>query len=806
LWLVLKHGPVTICCMIKKVHLIPASLAVVILVGTFVCALANTIGHGSSENQAYFSKDDGNIRLGNRFLEMRFSSQNGELLTLLHKKSGVDLKKEKVNCYHTLWGVGVYTKEGKRAWTDNARSAGFFKPGLVRVERVGQELNLHLLWEKISLDNGESYPASVRATISVRDDSPFSTWKISVRNTGPYAIEKVAYPFISGIQELGTDGNDDCLIVPTLEGRLYHNPAKNLQVTGNTYPSCFLNMQFAAYYDNHAGFYFACYDSQGYVKGFSFNRQDKQWALMSFDHYGDGIKYGADFIPPYPMIVGVFEGDWYTAADIYKQWALNQPWAKQSLKERSTPAWLTDCGVGSCFVTQAHFKKENTSFEEVSQLAQNHQRYSETGLLTELWGWENKSAWSWGDYFPPSEGWAGFDKLVADFHANRCRLCTYIGAVMLNRNTDLWKSQKPLPYAVRDEAGNVREDNWNPSLLCQYMCPGTLFWGKHLEEVAVELTKHGSDLIQFDCFPQPPQNGPCFDITHGHSAGVGKCTTDAWLKILSQTVAACRNVNPNVCFTSEGIAEIFIPYLDVAHYWRDVFSEVGLKERGLWDGTSEIIPLFNYVYHNYIVSQGQYYLGLASPHPEYNILCMARMFVWGEIPLQNTWIKTEQFDDRPALKLWKSIGKARTSYAKDFLVYGRMQRPLSFTCPSTTVPLGNALGNTDSAPYMQVPGIMHSAWHAPDGDSGFVFVNISKDPISIKPSLDFRQLGLRPEASPFLYCVRDGKYSILKTNSDSVQFLDIIIQPNEIVFIGLCEAAGPRALQVKQLVANGNPS
>jgi hypothetical protein len=244
----------------------------------------------------------------------------------------------------------------------------------------------------------------------------------------------------------------------------------------------------------------------------------------------------------------------------------------------------------------------------------------------------------------------------------------------------------------------------------------------------------------------------------------------------------------------------------MAHFWRDVFSEVGLKEGGLWNGTSEIIPLFQYVYHNYIVSQEQHYLGLAQPHSEYNVLCMGRMLVWGEIPLQNTPIKTEQFDNRPVLKLWKGIGKARTSYAKDFLVYGRMQHPLSFTCPSTTVPLGNALGKTDSAPYMQVPGIMHSAWRAPDGDSGFVFVNITKEPVSIKPSLDFRQLGLRSEASPFLYCVRDGKYSILKTNSDSVQSLDIIIQPNEIVFIGLCEAAGPRALQVKQLVANGNPS
>jgi hypothetical protein len=135
-----------------------------------------------------------------------------------------------------------------------------------------------------------------------------------------------------------------------------------------------------------------------------------------------------------------------------------------------------------------------------------------------------------------------------------------------------------------------------------------------------------------------------------------------------------------------------------------------------------------------------------------------------------------------------------------------MLRPLQFSCPLTTVPLGKALGRTNSNPGMQVPGVMHSVWRADDGSVGAVFVNIAKEPVAIGLSLDFRQQwGLRPGAKPFLYCVKDEKHSLLKADSNSTANIKVAIQPLEIVFIGLCEADGPRAQQVlKQINAGAN--
>jgi hypothetical protein len=757
-----------------------------------------------SGDQAYYSKEGDSIRLGNRFLELRFSARNGELQALIQKKSGVDLKKEKTDCYHTIWGLGVFTPQKTRSWTDNARSARFFQSGSVRAERTGQELKLQLVWNGICLDNGTDYPATVQTTISVYDGSPFSIWRISVQNRGQSAIEKVDYPFIAGVQELGPDGSDDCLVVPTLEGRLYHDPTRNLEGAGNTYPSCFLNMQFAAYYDNNAGFYTACYDNQGYVKRFSYGKPGGRWATMFWEHYGEGIKYGADFAVPYPVTVGVFQGDWYTAADIYRQWATNQWWANKKIRQKNTPAWVSRLGESSCFVRSGHLARNGKPLADIAAGARNHHNYFDTPLLIQLWGWENQGAWAYGAYFPPMEGWTNFDKLVTSLHADGCRLNTFLGASCIDEQSDLWKSQAPLYVAVRDESGKLREGtDPNADLKTATMCFSTRYWQAKMEDFVLPLINHQVDMIQFDGFPPVPSTSACYDSAHGHPLGMGRWMTDDWRQTVARIIRKARIANPESAFTAEGISEDLIPLMDVAKYWRDVCSEVGASERGFEKGTTEIIPLFNDVYHEFILGMEEQVSGAntlrlsLSKLREYNHYCLGRMLIWGVIPL--FWAEDPADSpgtDKEAFDLVRRVANARTTYAQDFLVYGRMQPPLKFSAPMISVPVYNWAGASHPRYQMQVPAVMHSVWRADDGSVGAVFVNIAKEPVSIGLSLDFRQWGLRPGAKPFLYCVKDGKHSLLKGDSNSTANLDVAIQPLEIVFIGLCESSGPRAQQV----------
>jgi len=48
----------------------------------------------------------------------------------------------------------------------------------------------------------------------------------------------------------------------------------------------------------------------------------------------------------YSVVLGVFSGDWYDAAQIYKAWASKQWWTKGNLTAgKDTPLWLKKSGV-----------------------------------------------------------------------------------------------------------------------------------------------------------------------------------------------------------------------------------------------------------------------------------------------------------------------------------------------------------------------------------------------------------------------------------------------------------------------------
>ena len=53
-----------------------------------------------------------------------------------------------------------------------------------------------------------------------------------------------------------------------------------------------------------------------------------------------------DLAVDYDIVTGVFHGDWYDAADLYKAWATKQWWCQKKLWDRDIAAWMrTGFGV-----------------------------------------------------------------------------------------------------------------------------------------------------------------------------------------------------------------------------------------------------------------------------------------------------------------------------------------------------------------------------------------------------------------------------------------------------------------------------
>jgi hypothetical protein len=564
---------------------------------------------GAQGNQGpYVTQDSRYIRIGNESLEIVLRRDNGGIESIVDKRSRVDLRALKEGTWPLIWGLRLATSEGTGTWVDNPRTDSF----RASLQSTRDEAAVELKWQGLRPDNGQRYPtAKVTARITVRRDSPFSVWRIKVDDPGPLAVVEIHFPLIAGIGVLGTGGEDDRLLVPDQEGRLFRDPANRLSWWGQTYPSGFLNMQFLAYYDNTAGFFFATRDIKGQTKDFYWNRQGtpRNDALLALSHIFP-ILPGRNIEVPYDIVVGTFKGDWYTAADLYKEWAYQQWWVQEA-RAKQIPEWLKTMALGKEFCAhRCTFMPREKSFDEFIQQMRENQEFFGLPTLGMLWGWEKLGAWFYGDYFPPFEGWEKFDEVVRALHANNSRLNMFIGAWFIETSTDLWKSGVPQPFAMRNADGTIKlAPPWEKDREWAFMDIFTEYWKQELIQAVSTLAEHDVDFVQLDGFPWiRPQDD---FSSHGHPLGRGgDWQTQAWLDALRRIRTTARAIKVDIALSGEGGAELYLPYLDVYHSrdnWAEVFDE-NVSKQG-----AEVIPLFDYVYHPYIIFLGQYNLALWVP-------------------------------------------------------------------------------------------------------------------------------------------------------------------------------------------------
>lgn len=751
------------------------------LLAVFCLAVLTTLGVQSSQ-ATYATQDDRYIRIGNDFLEIVLRRDNGGVESVIDKQSRVDLRAIKEGTWPLIWGMSLVTPEGTRAWVDNPRTDSFW----ASLKPAGDEASIELNWQGLRPENGRRYPtAKVTAKITVRRNSPFSVWSIKVDDPGPAAVVEIHFPLIAGIGILGASGEDDRLVVPDQEGRLFHNPANRLRWWGQTYPSGFLNMQFLAYYDDTAGFFFATRDIKGQTKDFYWNRQGtpRNDALLALSHVFP-ILPGTSIAVPYDLVVGTFRGDWYTAADLYKEWAYEQWWVQEA-RTKQTPEWLKMIALGKEFCAhRCTFAPREKSFDEFIQQMRQNQEFFGLPTLGMLWGWEKYGAWFYGDYFPPYEGWEKFDEVVQALHANNSRLNIFIGAWFIETSTGLWRSGMPQPFAMRNADSTIKlAPPWEKDREWAFMDIFTEYWKQELIRTVSTLAEHDVDFVQLDGFPWiEPQDD---FSSHGHPLGRGgDWQAQAWLDALRRIRSAARAIKTDIALSGEGGAELYLPYLDIYHSrdsWAEVFDEKVGKQG------AEVVPLFEYVYHPYIIFLGQYNLALWVPlgGGSYHPLALARILTWGHIPNYNLQEDLRASSaDRRALSYIKAIGTARTTYARKFLVDGAMLRPLVIESPLTTV-------RAESDKFTgQFPSIQHSVWLSGDGEIGIVLTNIADRDINFTLPLDFDRLGLRAGERYMVRLIGEGGEELLDDNLTSSKSYKLKLQPLQILLVAIVSAKG----------------
>jgi Domain of unknown function (DUF6259) len=297
---------------------------------------------GEKQAAAYIREDDRYIFAGNDRIELTFQKTDGRLYSLVDKVSQLDFMARK----EAYWGpfslqINVTGKDESVIGSQANRftyAASSDKDGPV----------LSLTWEQFRASRPTPLDISVRITIHIPSSDGLTYWKIAVTNNEDLVICQVAFPDLHGVPQLSRDGKNDFLAYPSMSGLLFQDPVNNFKLNMGHgwelfYPSAYSNMQFTAYYssESRSGLYFATQDTHGDSKFLSVGKPASNWMSLELFHRLP-LTTRRGLTPSYTTVLGVFSGDWFDAAQIYRTWAQDQDWFRNASLRRKdgAPEWF----------------------------------------------------------------------------------------------------------------------------------------------------------------------------------------------------------------------------------------------------------------------------------------------------------------------------------------------------------------------------------------------------------------------------------------------------------------------------------
>ena len=644
-----------------------------------------------------------------------------------------------------------------------------------RREDNGPESVLHLEWKKIDARQDKGV-MDVEVTVTLRAGDPLSYWRINVLNRSIYGTGKRHYPRLTkyGIERVRfpllslapiEDAEDNVFLYPRYRGELFQQPFQDGHNSENFYPHNF-NMQFQALYNQQSksGFYLGTRDPAASFMVIDIRHRDShiRWHAS---HFPPNMTFaGQDFDLPYDCVIGPFEGDWYDACQIYRQWAIEQFWcSKGKLSTRGDiPAWYKETPL--YFYTVLGDSAEGThSLDENLLIAEQHFRefleWAGVPLPANFYEvWDAPAGLTAYDmplsvYRRPRPGrWAGFSTensgggnypeipALAGLPATCARLrkaggmvCPYFGLELFDPGPTFNApyAAEAMPHLVRDLYGRTRR--WGVEASMQ-PCVVTPWWRNRVKETCVLMLER-ENVGGFYLDTMQGCSLPCYWTPHGHTAAGGDSMTRGMHELVKIVTEAVKAKDPEAITTGENPSENMI---DVT----DGFLQTTLSPRNT-------APIFAAVYQDYILRYG---LELSAGE-RFFVEC-ASLFTEGmqvgrfRLKPRNSTISFENPKDQGKLAFLKLIvDYYKQETTKNFLSYGQLMRPLTFSAPNPMPMLAytrrHGTTGEEQPPSGGFPALMSGVFRGENGDLGIFIVNASANPMpfSSTVALDYYGMG-----------------------------------------------------------------
>ena len=594
----------------------------------------------------------------------------------------------------------------------------------------------------------------VECSVSVQPGDRFARFGVSIENRCGLRIADIQYPFIVCPYKLNGEERTEAVIVPQGygSGRLMTG---DLEFGGNNqmnrmrpdsyqawefcpqedmcghYPGL-MYAQFLAYYNNKAGLYLACDDTNANVKKFRVLHR-RPGMRLGVSHVGDWNIENKRALE-YNTLLTAFEGDWYDAADIYRDWSMNQEWFIPLTKKDNVPEWLTDSPAyitvrsgGQLDMGDVTEIQEFVPYEKCLPLLQNIADRINAPLCIVFMGWERAGSWVYPDCFPPIGGEESIKTAIAMIRARGWQAGSFCSGTRWCYD-QVWSGYDGRDYldSINAEEGYCKTadgndwiDNWRNFRMNYAGCLGTEKTREMGLGIVGRLIDWGMEALQFLDQNNGSATFPCFADNHAHPDMPGKWMHESMVKFANDMHGLAKTKGEyNVVHSAEaGLNEVCLP----------LFQQTELRVYPSDYGT-DTIPMYQYLFHECVILQGMMGFG---PEPYHLVIKNATNFVLGGIPggvltgdgtLLNkdtlNWAlwepKVGNNDD--ALKMIRAILAIRRGAGKDFLVFGRMMRPAEVDGIER---VKWSYGGRDN----DYAAVFHSAWQSQDGRHAVTLVN-----------------------------------------------------------------------------------
>lgn len=607
---------------------------------------------------------------------------------------------------------------------------------------------------------------SVECRFHVDSTTALLLGRITVTNQSKATLAAVRFPRLVGPKQLAPAAERDWLVLPYTDGCLVQAPG----VTGNL-PACPYpgvgSMQFLARYDDVAGLYLAAHDARGFTKTLNAGRRANRLCLEIAHH--PPRQSSAIWMPSYELALGTFRGDWQAAADLYKHWAWQQPWCRQTLAQRvargDVPQWLIAPSLFYAYSLRGELagKTQGSRLPQVVAQAESWREVLAVPTTFMLMSWEKQGPWVTPDYFPPFGGERAFRAATTALHEKGHHTLVFLSGLKWTLrkqggcdagtldDTAAFE-QRGAPFAICDPEGRPLKAGEPDHGVGEYaeLCPATPLAYELLRGAALECQRLGIDCVQAD---QIVGGGtrPCFGAHHGHPPGGGNWAATALYTLFDDIRRAGKKQNPDFAFSIEEPGEFFIPVLDTYHA-RDY-------AQGHWPrfGTGVIgVPLFTHVYHEFMHGYGGDSCAVSTNANSTALYQQAMNLVCGKTPAVSVWTQVYQpaATETAQARLLRGHVELWRGPAREFLVFGRRVA----TPPLSDVPmLHHKFWTAANRPSreLDLPAILQGCWRLPDGRVGSVFVCVANKPVSFESGQGV--LTLQPGEAKFVQHPTAGK-------------------------------------------------